>query len=430
MNLCVSVVGCLALLVVLVRGDAASNKTANEQQTREKKALSVFNVVTFPNSACGATSGYNGTCYTASECSTLGGTASGTCASSFGVCCVFNLACGATTTQNNTYAIISSFSTSSDADPCAYKICKANSDVCKLRIDFDTMVLAAPYTTTTVADDGVRVGDCLYDTLTVTNPGGPTPPIICGYNTGQHMFIPASDACNTINIDVDTGTTTTTRKWQIKVTQFECGNQMAPEQNCLQYLTAQTGTISTFNWDTSATTVASKTAVHLSNQYYDICFRRQRSYCSLCLSPQIAATAADTASSYGVGSSSDDAAAKSAIDATCTGVTTYPASTGLGDYLEIANLQPSIGTTGTIASTRICGNIWNAITGKTAQATACTWTTPFKIGVHFDDGESIVATKTATDKRKKGEATLSTDLGSGEGYSYSGFYFAYWQNAC
>ena len=55
------------------------------------------------------------------------------------------------------------------------------------------------------------------------------------------MFVPASEQCNTINIDIDTGTTTTTRKWQIKVTQYECGNMMSPEQDCLQYHTASTG---------------------------------------------------------------------------------------------------------------------------------------------------------------------------------------------
>jgi len=66
-------------------------------------------------------------------------------------------------------------------------------------------------------------------------------------STGQHMFVPASDSCNTINIDINTGTTTSTRKWQIKVTQYECGNMMAPEQDCLQYLAAATGTITIFN---------------------------------------------------------------------------------------------------------------------------------------------------------------------------------------
>jgi len=420
----------LALVGVFGNVDAASNNT--EPHTRDGKALSVFNVVTFPNSACGASSGYNGTCYTASECTSLGGTASGTCASSFGVCCVFNLACGGSTTQNNTYAIISSYSTSSDADPCSYTVCKQNADVCKLRIDFDTMVLQGPYATTTAAADGPKLGDCFYDTLTVSNPGGTSPPVICGYNTGQHMFVPASDACNTINIDIDTGTTTTTRKWQIKVTQYECGNQMAPELDCLQYFTAQTGTIATFNWDITATTVAS-TQVHLSNQYYDICFRRVRSYCSLCLSPQISSTTAKIASSYGLGSSSDKTTTKSAFGTTCTGITTQPSGAAYGDYIEIANLQPTIGTTATVSTTsRLCGTVFNAISTATiAGATACTWATPFKIGVHFDEGESLTATAAATPKLNEGENIASTGIAAGgDGYGYSGFWLAYWMNAC
>merc|ERR1712117_963651 len=159
-----------------------SMEEENSQEERGGKVLSVFNVVTFPNSACGATNGYNGTCYTSSECSSLGGTASGTCASSFGVCCVFSLSCGGSSSANNTYAIISSYSTSSDSDPCTYKFCKANSDVCKLRIDFDTMVLAGPtgLSSTVAATDGPNLGDCSYDSLTVTNPGGASPPVICG----------------------------------------------------------------------------------------------------------------------------------------------------------------------------------------------------------------------------------------------------------
>ena len=77
--------------------------------------------------------------------------------------------------------------------------------------------------------------------MIVSIPGFGPPPIICGYNTGQHMWIPASDSCTTLTLDIDTGTTTLTRNWNIKVTQYECGNLRAPEQNCLQYLTAQTG---------------------------------------------------------------------------------------------------------------------------------------------------------------------------------------------
>ena len=75
----------------------------------------------------------------------------------------------------------------------------------------------------------------------VGSPGYTSPPIICGYNTGQHMWVPASDSCVTLTLDIDTATTTTTRKWNIKVTQYECGNLMAPEESCLQYHTATAG---------------------------------------------------------------------------------------------------------------------------------------------------------------------------------------------
>merc|ERR1712117_872310 len=331
--------------------------SCSETGEKEGKALSVFNVVKFPNSACGATNGYNGTCYTSSECSSLGGTASGTCASSFGVCCVFSIACGGSSSANNSYAVISSYSTSTDSDPCTYTFCPVSSDVCKLRIDFDTMVLTAPsgVSSTSAAADSITVGDCTVDTLTVSNPGGITPPTICGYNTGQHMFVPASTQCNQINIDIDTGTTT--RKWQIKVTQYECGNLMAPEQDCLQYHTASSGTIASFNWDTSSSSVSSS-QYHLTSQYYDICIRRARSYCSVCYSPQIISTTTGTASSYGLSAGSIAAIQTGAIGSSCSGVTTLSAiaanNVGLGDYLDITALQATIGSAGTLGNNRVC----------------------------------------------------------------------------
>ena len=76
----------------------------------------------------------------------LGGTASGSCASSFGVCCVFSLECGGSTSANNSYAIISSYSVSTDADPCTYTFCRTNTDVCKLR--WHSVILIAMLTQT------------------------------------------------------------------------------------------------------------------------------------------------------------------------------------------------------------------------------------------------------------------------------------------
>merc|ERR1719225_478696 len=182
------------------------------------------------------------------------------------------------------------------------------------------MVLTAPsgISSTAAAADSITVGDCTVDSLTVSNPGGVTPPTICGYNTGQHMFVPASTQCNQINIDIDTGTTTTTRKWQIKVTQYECGNLMAPEQDCLQYHTASSGTIASFNWDTSSSSVSSS-QYHLSSQYYDICIRRARSYCSICYDPYISSTT--TASSFGLGNNAVATTLTATVGSYVTGVT-------------------------------------------------------------------------------------------------------------
>merc|ERR1719203_826502 len=177
----------IVLSLFLLQAAAANDD--QEASSRGEKALSVFNVVTFPNSACGASNGYNGTCYTSSECEAKGGTASGTCASSFGVCCVFSISCGSSSSANNSYAVISSYSTSSDSDPCTYTFCKTNSDVCKLRIDFDTMVLTAPvtYAAQTPAATtyllGAKMGDCVTDTLTVSNPGGALPPTLATRST-------------------------------------------------------------------------------------------------------------------------------------------------------------------------------------------------------------------------------------------------------
>ena len=48
------------------------------------------------------------------------------------------------------------------------------------------------------------------------------------------------------------------------------------------------GTIANFGWDTSQTSQASVLEqYHLSDQYYTICIRRSRGYCSICYSPRI-----------------------------------------------------------------------------------------------------------------------------------------------
>ena len=83
------------------------------------------------------------------------------------------------------------------------------------------------------------------------------------------------------------------------------------------------------------TTTLDASETHLSNQYYDICIRRTRSYCSVCYSPYITSTS--TQSSYGVGGSSKEPAQTAAVGSVCTGVTTF-SSTAANQVNNICNV--------------------------------------------------------------------------------------------
>ena len=52
--------------------------------------------------------------------------------------------------------------------------------------------------------------------------GYSAPPVICGYNTGQHMYVESSEQCNKIifNIGLQLADTSS-RAWMIRVTQFD-----------------------------------------------------------------------------------------------------------------------------------------------------------------------------------------------------------------
>ena len=61
--------------------------------------------------------------------------------------------------------------------------------------------------------DGPLIGDCIYDSMTITTPGSPAPPVICGYNTGQHMWVEASESCNRIVFSLGLGRQTTSPRY-------------------------------------------------------------------------------------------------------------------------------------------------------------------------------------------------------------------------
>ena len=95
---------------------------------------------------------------------------------------------------------------------------------------------------------------------TTKNPSSSTvyPPIICGVNTGQHMYLDAgrSSTANMAITNTFSTTTTFSRFWSIKVSQIECDSTSAPpESTCLQYFTGVTNIIKSYNFDTTSTSV-------------------------------------------------------------------------------------------------------------------------------------------------------------------------------
>lgn len=374
----------LISLLLFTLTEAADNTT-----TPSKRALSVFSVVKFPNSACSSsTSGRNGTCYTSSECTANSGTSSGSCASSFGVCCIFEKSCDSSTVSQNTTYFTSS--TRELGSACKLTICKTSTDVCQLRLDFETFVLNDPVTATTItvgpttaaAGTANSLGACNTDQFSVTAPGGKSPPVICGTNTGEHMYLHASPQCNVLTANFGSSSTATTSAFTIKVTQVPCNSKTKAPQGCLQYFTGNTGTITTYNYNSGG-------GVLLTNQDYSICVRAERTYCAICYW--------STAFTMSV---PDGDPTTSGLDTLCGYPAINPAMTKGGgfDYIFIADGQcdspsPSTGTVlGTMETNdRYCGLELRclsavpatAVTG-TAGQTVCSQNKPFKISVHSD----------------------------------------------
>ena len=66
---------------------------------------------------------------------------------------------------------------------------------------------------------------------------------------------------------------------------------------------------------------------------------------------------------------------------------------GFGDYLEIGNMQNGVipaANANNIGAHKICGAVWNAVTGNTGMVTICSRDTPFRVGVKFDSDEALM----------------------------------------
>merc|ERR1719491_2758191 len=406
------------VIAVCVAEPSREGASLETTETREGKLLPVFQVIKFPNDVCAGAS-RNGTCYTAEECSTKGGASDGSCASGFGVCCVFALACGGSASENQTYLIQSSVTALTS--PCKYTVCPMGTDICRIRFDFTTMVLAGAVAGSISAAaaavgaagtlNGPLIGDCVDDQFSISGGLGRGTPTICGTNTGYHMIVDADrlgNTCHTALFNIG-GTTSTSRSWNILITQYSCGDtDSSGWPGCLQYYTATASNIQNFGFPPTITAVTSA-VTHLSNQHYDICIRRASGSCYICYSPTIIVTGIAIGTpiiaqiSFGLSIGGIAASPSALISATCT-----------QDWIEIPGADTAaIAAISAAALTnggRLCGRALSSATGLLTNAasiavgTVCARHLPFRVGVDFDNGErdSIVTADMTTVTEQNG----------------------------
>jgi len=267
------------LWVVALTRHASAEGELETGSEREKRLISLFSVVHFKNKECTATSGLTGTCYSSTECSDNGGSASGNCAAGFGVCCVVKIAaCGGTITRNSTYIQNEDYPSTftSTAATCTYTVNYCNTNICQLRLDFTNLVLATT--------SGAVSSNYLY----VNGPTDQDPPYISGTNTGYHMYVETAASTTTTPIVLTTASTTTAQSWQIKVSQIECDALWRAPEGCTQFFTTASGTIYSYGYPNE-----------LQSQEMTACVRGNANRCQIDYS--IAGTDSDSPDTFEVG---------------------------------------------------------------------------------------------------------------------------------
>lgn len=297
---------------------------------------------------------------------------------------------------------------------CEYTICKCKEKICRIRLDFEVFTLAAPEvdSSTDPGLHGGAIGDCATDSFSVSGSHFGSP-AICGTNAGQHLYADVNSDCVRPNFLF--GVSSNSRKYTIKVTQYVCNDEIGGPTGCLQYFHATSGTVASFNYPIGTSSIASDTTItHLSDQNYDICFRRADDNCRLCFTPTIATDP----SSYGIGLATITSTTSNnygTISTTCT-----------ADYLIIPQMELStnvpIHTSAMANIDRICGRKFTTSITEDAQKTICTARKPFQIKFRTDQNEvDEIDTKPPT---VQNDETHETPKG------YIGFSLDFFQQSC
>merc|ERR1711899_259654 len=258
---------------------------------RDKKAFSLFSVVTFPNAECttDTTPAMIGICVTAEECSNDGDViaqAQGNCASGFGVCCMRRVEGNpnAAITSGLTYVQSPDFPQAVTAlNPAGGAAVAAvqrdfnimgGANVCQIRFEFITASITVPNGAGTCAADSISINTPTRTALQ-TGVGA-----LCGNLNGQHLIVEVAPGTNAMaaTLNIDTNAAAGNRMWKILVKCIDCDSADRAPMGCNQFFTDASGRISSFNGPQAIT---DGTHTMLDNLEYTICFRQIAGMCGV-----------------------------------------------------------------------------------------------------------------------------------------------------
>ncbi|KAH7933803.1 hypothetical protein HPB49_017378 [Dermacentor silvarum] len=225
---------------------------------------------------CVAESGQEGVCVLAKQCLKDGGVSLGRCTDGKMICCHRPeeeklVKCGGVVNDNEVVFRSPDY----PHQQAVYGQCQvtvhAREEVCQLRLDFSEFSLSPPETC------GPRAGYCLDDAFSVSaGVESSSYPVLCGFNSGQHMYIDVSQSKQAVLSVRLSARTEMERRWSIRITQVACWSPTMAPEGCLQYHTKAADTITSFNF------ARNPTGFHyLANMHYSICIRRQLGFCSI-----------------------------------------------------------------------------------------------------------------------------------------------------
>lgn len=351
-----------------------------ETRARGAKLFSLFSIVQFPNEECTSltTSSTFGTCYSTSDCTSRGGSADGTCAAGFGVCCVITMStCGGSISTNTTYIQNPGYPTAytpATTGTCAYTISKVSDNICTLRLDFQTFSGFATSTAT--------AGTC-SDTFVAAGQSGVNPPTICGTNTDYHMYVEfGASATDSITLTNTWASTTSGKSYNILTRQIACDASWKPPTDCVQYFTGISNSVKSYNFAGGQL---------LAGQGYTNCIRTEKGYCSI----QWKESSTTSPDPFGL------------MAGTATGIGANGGNLCANTYVHIPNLSPNgiagipvLPTTATAQAfqNQVCGVGFGVEQGTTGTVPSALVSIqkPFVLGVYTNAPGTALTANVAT----------------------------------